>query len=81
MLDYPNLDFFKINGVYPSDETIEDGSYTLRNEYYMAIMEDAPEDSLSYKLYNYILSDKGQEIIKRAGYIPVKEHKEFSDFG
>ena len=80
MLDYPNLDFFKINGVYPSDKTIEDGTYELRNEYYMAIMDDADENSLAHKLYEYILSDKGQESIRKAGYIPVKEHKEFNTF-
>lgn len=46
----------------------------------MAIMANAPETSLAYKLYNYILSDKGQESIRKAGYIPVKNHNEFNTF-
>ena len=80
MLDYPNLDFFKVNGVYPSDETIESGEYSLTNAFYMAIREDAKEDSPSYKLYNWILSEEGQKSIRKAGYIPVKEQKEFQLF-
>ena len=80
MLDYPNLDFFKINGIYPSDETIENGDYPLTNVFYIAINADVDDDSEVYKLYNYILSDKGQESIRKAGYIPVTMQKEFYVF-
>ena len=48
--------------------------------FYIAIHEDVDEDSETYKLYNFILSDKVQESIRKAGYIPVTSHKEFNIF-
>ena len=70
MLDYPNLDFFCVNGVYPSDQTIASGEYPLLNEFYVVIREDAAEGSPARKMYEYILSDKGKESLIKAGYIP-----------
>ena len=72
MLDYPNLDFFCVNGVYPSDQTIASGEYPLLNEFYVVIREDAAEGSPARKMYEYILSDKGKESLIKAGYIPYK---------
>ncbi|MBR0039508.1 MAG: substrate-binding domain-containing protein [Lachnospiraceae bacterium] len=72
MYAVPGLELISIDGVMPSDETIGDGKYPFLNEYYLVIREDTPADSETMKLYNYILSDKGKEDIKKAGYIPVK---------
>lgn len=68
----PGLELIAVDGVIPSDETIGNGEYPFLNEYYLVIREDTPSDSETMKLYNYILSDKGKEDIKKAGYIPVK---------
>ena len=70
MLDYPNLDFFSIDNVYPTDETIASGEYPFLNEFYVAIRKEAAEDSPARKLYNYILSDAGKESLIRASYVP-----------
>lgn len=72
MYAVPGLELISIDGVMPSDETIGDGKYPFLNEYYLVIREDTPADSETMKLYNYILSDKGKEDIKKAGYIPLK---------
>ncbi len=72
MYTVPGLELISIDGIMPSDETIGDGKYPFLNEYYLVIREDTPADSETMKLYNYILSDKGKEDIKKAGYIPVK---------
>ena len=74
MLNYPNLDFFSVNGVYPSDETIANGTHPLLNEFYVVIREDAEKDSPARKMYEYILSDKGKESIVKAGYIPCEKN-------
>ena len=70
MYAVPGLELISIDGVMPSDETIGDRKYPFLNEYYLVIREDTPADSETMKLYNYILSDKGKEDIKKAGYIP-----------
>lgn len=72
MYAVPGLELISIDNVMPSDETIGDGKYPFLNQYYLVIREDTPADSETMKLYNYILSDKGKEDIKKAGYIPVK---------
>lgn len=70
MYAVPGLELISIDGVMPSDETIGARKYPFLNEYYLVIREDTPADSETMKLYNYILSDKGKEGIKKAGYIP-----------
>ena len=74
MMDYPNLDFFSVDGVYPSDETIANGAYPLLNEFYVVIREDAASDSPVRKMYEYILSDKGKDSLVKAGYIPCSNN-------
>ena len=71
MYQKPGLKLISIDGIMPSDETIGNKKYPFLNEYYLVIREDTPEDSETMKLHNYILSDKGKEDIKKAGYIPI----------
>ena len=72
MYAQPGLELISVDGIMPSDETIGSAKYPFLNQYYLVIREDTPADSETMKLYNYILSDKGKEDIKKAGYIPVK---------
>lgn len=73
MYAVPGLELISVDGIMPSDETIGNAEYPFLNQYYLVIREDTPEDSETMKLYNYILSDKGREDIKKAGYIPIKK--------
>ena len=73
MYAVPGLELISVDGITPSDETIGNGQYPFLNQYYLVIREDTPTDSETMKLYNYILSDKGKDDIKKAGYIPVKK--------
>ena len=72
MYAVPGLELISVDDIMPSDESIGNGQYPFLNQYYLVIREDTPEDSETMKLYNYILSDKGKEDIKKAGYVPVK---------
>ena len=72
MYAVPGLELISVDDIMPSDESIGSGQYPFLNQYYLVIREDTPEDSETMKLYNYILSDKGKEDIRMAGYIPIK---------
>ena len=72
MYAVPGLELISVDDIMPSDESIGSGQYPFLNQYYLVIREDTPEDSETMKLYNYILSDKGKDDIRKAGYIPVK---------
>ena len=61
-----------VDGVYPSPETIADGSYPYTTAYYAVIRADEPEDSPARALLNWTLSDDGQNAAKEAGYVPLK---------
>ena len=59
-----------INGVYPTDETILDGTYPLviyNYIYYDNKNEAAREFAIN--LHAYLMSEEGQELLSAAGYI------------
>jgi hypothetical protein len=61
-----------IDGVKPSRETIMRGEYPVEDHYYAVIRKDTPEDHPARKLIDWILSDEGQTLAVRAGYIPLR---------
>ena len=73
MYEVPGLKLVSVDGIMPSDETIANGTYPFLNKYYLVVREGLDENSETMKLYNYILSDKGKEAIKKAGYIPLED--------
>lgn len=61
-----------VNGVKPTYETIQDGTYPIQTAYYIVINKNEPEDSNTRKLVDAMLSSRGQAVAKEAGYVPVK---------
>ena len=70
MLPNPEAKLLAINGVYPSVETIADGSYPFSSNFH-AVTRQEPQGNTK-KLIEWILSREGQEIIEKVGYVPVK---------
>jgi len=65
----------KINGIYPSKKTVTYGKYPIARPLFM-FTNGYPK--MGSHLYNFIriyLSQKGQEIIKRIGFVPVTAYK------
>mgnify|MGYP003187060875 FL=1 len=54
-----------VDGVIPSYETIKDDSYPIRTNYYIVLRK-------ARKFANDLLSARGQNVCKEAGYVPVK---------
>ncbi len=61
-----------VNGVKPTYDTIKDGSYPIQTAYYIVINKKEPENSNTRKLVDAMLSPRGQNVAKEAGYVPVK---------
>lgn len=59
-----------INGVYPDKEHIENGEYPLSSNFYAVCRKDDENANLR-ALIDWILSDEGQEIIDKSGYVPL----------
>lgn len=60
-----------VNGVAPREETIRSGAYPLTSAYYIVINKAAPADSPARRLAEMMLSEAGQRIAQRTGYVPV----------
>ena len=68
----PNSKLLAINGVYPSNETIADGSYPFADNFY-AVTNGEPTDNLRLFI-DWILSDQGQYLITQTGYAPLNNN-------
>lgn len=67
-----NVKFLSINGVYPSDETIANGTYPLSKIVYAVTRKDVPQDSSVRTLTKWLLTDEGQKIVVAGGYSKLK---------
>ena len=65
-----NIKLLAINGIEPTFETIQDESYPLMSAYYIVTRKYDPNDNIQ-KLKEAILSIRGKQITKDAGYIPL----------
>ncbi|MBQ8623804.1 MAG: substrate-binding domain-containing protein [Oscillospiraceae bacterium] len=64
------IKILSIDGVAPTVENIENGTYPLTYDFYAVTRSDASENTL--KLVEWILSEQGQELVEKTGYTPVK---------
>ncbi|MGM9554679.1 MAG: PstS family phosphate ABC transporter substrate-binding protein [Faecousia sp.] len=66
------LKILSIDDVQPNAQTIRSGEYPHRNAYYCVIPADAPADSPNRILYDWLMTDEGQQLIAGEGYVSVK---------
>lgn len=67
-----SIKFLAINGVYPTDETIADGSYPLSKIVYAIYRKDEPKDSNVRKLVEWLKTPEGQKAVEAGGYVGLK---------
>ncbi len=67
-----NIKFISVDGVEPSNENIQNGNYPYTTAYYIVINKADGENSPARVLANQMLSTRGQQVAKDAGYVPVK---------
>lgn len=66
-----NIKMIPIDGVMPSNETIENGQYGLVNPFYATIRQDAGAESAEREIYNWLQTEEGTQLIREAGYVPA----------
>ena len=70
IVDNEAVKILSLNGVYPSKENIQNGSYPIIAEFYAVYRADNPNENISV-LIDWILSEQGQKLIEETGYIPI----------
>lgn len=68
-----NVKFLSINGVYPSDETIANGTYPLTKTVYAIYRKGESEDSNALKLVKWLKTEEGQKAVVAGGYTGLKK--------
>ena len=77
MVENDQIRLLALNGIEPTKETIREGSYPISSNFFAVtaspIGEPAPEkNNAELKAFlDWILSDQGQEIIEKTGYVGV----------
>jgi phosphate transport system substrate-binding protein len=65
-----DVKLIKVEGVIPSDATVNDGSYKLARPLFM--YTDGEPTGVAKEFIDYIMSADGQKLVKEVGYVPVK---------
>jgi phosphate transport system substrate-binding protein len=72
MVKNDQIKLLSIDGIYPSRETIQDGSYPFSDDFY-AIFVDSDNKNENIELFiEWMLSGQGQLLVSKTGYIPIK---------
>ena len=70
MVGSDNVKMLSLNGVYPSPENIQNGSYPVIAKFYAIYRADNENENIQ-ALIDWLLSDEGQEIIEQCGYVRI----------
>ena len=57
-----------VNGVYPDADNIKNGSYPISANFYVVYRKDNSNENV-IKLVDWLLSDEGQTMIEKCGYV------------
>ena len=71
MVQNNKIKLLEIDGIAPTKENIRNNSYPIASEFY--IVTAGSENPNLEKLIDWILSPEGQELVEKAGYVPVNE--------
>ncbi len=66
----PTVKGVSVNGVEPANENVVNGSYKLARKLFM--YTDGEPQGLVKEFIDFILSEEGQKLAEKAGYVPLK---------
>lgn len=67
-----NVKSLKVNGVSPSEKTVQDGSYVIQRPFVIVTKTDKKLSKAAQAFFDYITSKDASDIISKAGAVPVK---------
>lgn len=67
-----DVKILSLNGVYPDEKTIASKEYPISSNFY-AVYDSSNKNGNVKVLIDFILSEKGQQIVKQSGYVPLNQ--------
>ena len=71
MVKNDQIKLLSVNGIFPSRETIQNESYPLYENFYAIYIDTDEKNENIEPFINWILSEQGQELVQKTGYIPI----------
>lgn len=71
--DLMKVNMLSINSVVPSKESLKNNTYPFVSSIYAAIRETESQDSMAHKLFQFIFTKSGADMIDESGYIAIKD--------
>ena len=71
MVANKGVKMLSLNGVYPSAENIQNGTYPIIAKFYAIYRADNTNENIPV-LIDWLLSDEGQKLIEESGYVKIK---------
>jgi phosphate transport system substrate-binding protein len=58
-----------VDGVAPDKNSIRGKKYPFVSEVYAVIRSDLDRNSMAYKIYELLMTEKGKKVITESGYV------------
>jgi len=71
MVKNDKIKLLSIEGIFPSYEAIQDGSYPLSETFYAIYIDSDHKNENIDPFIEWILSSQGQTLVSKTGYIPI----------
>ena len=71
--DLSNVTMLSIDGVAPSKESLRANKYPFVSSIYAAVRKTENHESMAYKLYHFLFTKKGADMIDESGYIAIRK--------
>ena len=71
--DLMRVDMLSIDGVAPGKESLRNNKYPFVSSIYAAVRKTEDHDSMAYKLYQFLFTKKGADMIDESGYIAIRK--------
>ncbi|MDX5476450.1 MAG: substrate-binding domain-containing protein [Bacillaceae bacterium] len=72
MVQNGKIKYLSIEGVKPTIENIQNDTYPIISEFYAVTLEENKNPNIK-PFIDWIVSNEGQELVKKTGYVPVNE--------
>lgn len=71
--DLMKVNMLSIDSVVPSKESLKNNTYPFVSSIYAAIRETESQESMAHKLFQFIFTKSGADMIDESGYIAIKD--------
>jgi phosphate transport system substrate-binding protein len=72
MVKNDQIKLLSVEGIYPSRETIHNGTYPFSDSFYAIYIDNENKNENIEEFIEWILSEQGQELVEKTGYTPIQ---------